>query len=107
MVDDTARADIALTPERTYYRFATDSSIEDGELRKIDDFESIALDIKAKATALDGEENLPEGIRMQLFVDNRLFVSHQNGCSEQSLSRIIHILTSLLPEFEFLRGFIA
>lgn len=101
--DETARADIALTPERTYYRFATDSSIEDGELGAIADFEQAAEKIVAEARALEGEDALPPEIKVQIFVDNRL---HSDAVSEQSLRRMVGELCPLHPEFAFLRGFL-
>lgn len=102
-VADAARADIALTPERTYYRFATDDSIEDGELAPIqDDFETILADIKAGASAREGERPLAADVRAQLFEDNRLCTA---PWSEESLHRVIATVAPLTPEFAFLRAF--
>lgn len=101
-VEDTARADIALTPERSYYRFATDSSIEDGELAAVADFQATAESIIAAAKPLNNETPLSDDVKLQLFVDN---VLNREAPSEQSLSRIISIADGLFPEFSFLNGF--
>jgi hypothetical protein len=101
-VDDTARADIALTEDRTYYRFATDSSIEDGELAAIDNFEDTLQQLLAAAEARQGERPLPDDMRVQIFIDNRI---SSNDVSEQSLARLIDCLTPLAAEFAFVSGF--
>lgn len=102
-VDDTARADIALTPERTYYRFATDSSIEDGELAAIEGkFDAVAGSLVKAVEALPGETPLPDEVKMQIFVNNRL---HGIAASGQSLRRLVDALQPLAAEFAFLRGF--
>lgn len=101
-VEDTARADVALTPERTYYRFATDSSIEDGELAPAADFDTVADRIVADASMRDGEALLDPKVKVQIFIDNRL----QNiQVSEQSLRRIADRMADLNQEFNFLNGF--
>lgn len=102
MVDDTARADVSITPARTYYRFATDSSIEDGELAAVDDFGATAEAITA-AAGIPGAA-LPAGVRLQVFVNNRL---HGGPSSEDALRRIVDILEPLAAEFAFLRGFVS
>lgn len=102
MVADTARADIAITPERTYYRFATDSSLEDGELRAIEHYDEIAAQIIDAAIPKDGECTLSSDLRMQLFVNNRIAPEKP---TEQSLERLINIISDLFPEFEFLQSF--
>ncbi|MDO4319610.1 MAG: hypothetical protein Q4C34_03445 [Bacteroidales bacterium] len=102
-IDDTARADIALTPERTYYRFATDSSIEDGELAAVQgDFATVAAAIVEAAAARDGEPALPADVKIQIFVNNRLI---STPASDLSLRRVVDLLQPLAAEFTFLRGF--
>jgi len=99
MVDDTARADIALTPDRTYYRFATDSSIEDGELAPVSaDYAALA----ALADAREGEQPLRPDMRIQIFEDNRL---SPRPVSEAGLRRLCNALAGLAPEFAFVLGF--
>jgi len=101
-VDDTARADLALTPERSYYRFATDSSIEDGELAAVADFSATAAAIVDAYMPGNDETPLPADLRMQLFVNNRLA---SETPTEQSLTRILDTIIPLHPEFNFLTGF--
>ena len=103
-IDDTARADISLTPDRSYYRFATDSSIEDGQLAPIAGFEHVAQAVVDAARPLEGERPLPSDLRFQLFVNNVLTPA---GATEESLSRVVEVLSPLTPEFSFLQGFIA
>lgn len=101
-VDDRARADIALTPDRSYYRFATDSSIEDGELTAVADFAAASASIIDAYMPNDNEQPLPADIRLQLFVNNRLA---PEAPTEQSLARVVDALIPLHPEFAFLAGF--
>lgn len=103
-VDDTARADIALTPERTYYRFATDNSIEDGELAPVSsDFHTVAAQIVQAAAPCEGERPLAPDVRVQVFVDNRL--DPAAGTTEEALCRLIDAVAPLAAEFAFLRAF--
>lgn len=101
-VEGTARADIALTPDRTYYRFATDSSIEDGELGAVDNFEALSAELIDAAMPKDGETPLPADVKLQLFVNNRLAPERP---TEQSLRRILRVIVPVFPEFSFLEGF--
>lgn len=101
-VDDTARADIALTPDRTYYRFATDSSIEDGELAAVKNFDSIADEIVDAAHPRDSETGLASDVKLQLFINNRLTPGKP---TEESLRRILKVVVPISPEFTFLEGF--
>lgn len=101
-VDDTARADIALTSDRTYYRFATDSSIEDGELAAVKNFDSIAAEIIDAAHPRDGETGLATDVKLQFFVNNRLTPGKP---TEESLRRILKVVVPISPEFTFLEGF--
>lgn len=100
---DMARADIALTDERTYYRFATDSSIEDGQIAAVDNFEIQMAEVIGAYPARDGETPLDPDMRFQLFVNNRL---EGAAPSEQSLRRVVDICSAWAPEFAFLRGFL-
>ena len=98
-VDDTARADIALTPDRTYYRLATDSSIEDGELAPVDaDYDLLA----SLAATREDESPLRSDMLVQIFTDNRLSPA---PVSEEGLGRLCDALAGLTPEFTFVLGF--
>lgn len=102
-VDDSARADMALTPERIYYRFATDDSIEDGELPPAKkDFDALQHDLITAATALPDERKLGPEVKVEIFVQNRL---QPISVSEQSLRRLVAALGAIADEFAFLGGF--
>lgn len=104
MVSDIARADIAMTPNRTYYRFATDSCVDQGEIRAIQDFERFAEDFFIQAEPKAGEASLPEDVKIRIFSENRIVnVNH----TEESLKRIVELLIPLSEEFIFLKGFIS
>lgn len=103
-VADVARADLALTPERVYYRFATDESIEDGELPAIkEDFDLLSERLLHAAEAQDNERPLDDRVKLSLFVTNRLC---NLNYSEQSLGRLVGELSLLADEFSFLKGFV-
>lgn len=99
---DEAHASIALTPERTYYRFATDDSIEDGELAPVADFAAVSEALAAEALPREGEDPLPGHLRMQVFVDNVLI---KEKPSRRAMRRLVDILEPLAPEFAFLSIF--
>lgn len=102
-VADTARADIALTPDRIYYRFATDETIEDGELpAPKEDFGELVEALVSEAGAKDGETVIGSEMKVELYLDNR--VSGINF-SEQSLRRMVDRLKHIAEEFAFLGGF--
>lgn len=104
-VADIARADVALTPDRIYYRFATDESIEDGELPGAkEDFGTITDDLLTAVSAKDDEQPLSEGVKVTIFVDN-----HLSGIkvSEESLRRLVGRLRQVAEEFAFLGGFVS
>lgn len=100
---DEARADMALTPERIYYRFATDESIEDGELPAAkEDFDDLSNRIIKAATALDNESPLGSDMKISIFVQNRI---SDIKISEESLKRLVLEMRSVAEEFAFLGGF--
>lgn len=102
-VSDIARADIAMTPERTYYRFATDESIEDGDLPASKaDFQKTVCEILASAESAQKENDLNKDVKVTIFVDNRL---KDITVSEESLKRMVNSLCGIAEEFMFLRGF--
>lgn len=102
MVDDEARADILVTRTRTYYRFATDSSIEDGELAAVADFDATAAAI-AQAMATGGSRPLPADVKMQYFVNNR---QRQFTQTEETLRAVVDAMMPIAAEFAFLCGFV-
>lgn len=103
MVADTARADLAFAKDRTYYRFATDSSIEDGSLAACADIPALVAQVQSAAESAEGEGPLPADVRVQIFVNNR---QQAIQLSEASLRRLVAILEPFASEFAFLRGFL-
>lgn len=102
-ISDVARADIALTADRIYYRFATDDSIEDGELPPAkEDFNILADRLVSDLKANENECAINSEVKVDIFVNNRL---SDINISEESLARFISRLCSLADEFGFLRGF--
>ena len=103
-VADVARADIMLVPERVYYRFATEDSLEDGEIAAVPDYDTVTAELVEASKATEGEKPLGDGILMQVFVNNRLSI---DAVSEQSLRRMVGRLLPIAAEFQFLRGFLS
>lgn len=104
MAADIARADIAMTADRTYYRFATESTLEHGEIKGVNEFDRFAEKFLAAVMPNEGEAQLEQSVKVQVFADNRIMnVSH----TEQSLRRAVGFLSQIAPEFEFLEGFLA
>lgn len=100
---DIARADIAMTPERIYYRFATDDSIEDGDLPATnDDFDSLCDRMIAAATIGSDERPIGNDIKVEIFINNR---TGGITVSEESLKRLVSELACVADEFAFLNGF--
>lgn len=102
-VADAARADIALTPERIYYRFATDETIEDGELPAAKrDFNELSKALITAASANEEDHDLSDDVKVSIFIDNRLAAIK---LSENSLRRLVDELKVVAEEFAFLGGF--
>lgn len=100
---DIARADMALTPDRIYYRFYTEESIEDGELPPSkENFDDLSRRILSAAVASEGEKALSSDIKVTIFIENRLA---DIQVSEESLRRLIDELRYTADEFSFLGGF--
>ena len=99
---DEARADIAMSDGRVYYRFATDDTIEDGDLPLKEDFANLSGEILDALTPREGEHEPGEDLTLKIFIDNMLTACKY---SEQSLARAVYRLTDLAEEFIFLKGF--
>lgn len=104
LMADTARADIAIKGDRTYYRFATEASLEDGDIAGVPDVAHLADEVIAAAQAREGEAPLGEGMKVQIFVNN---CAQAITTSEASLRRLVAVLEPVAVEFAFLRGFLA
>lgn len=91
---DAWRIDIALTPERSYWRHATDDAINDGEEHAVPHFDSVTQAILQAYAPAPCDAPLPTDMRLQLFVNNRL---QSPPPTQGSLQRIMEIVTPLLP----------
>lgn len=100
---DYARADIALTNDRIYYRFATDDTIEDGELPwgKCD-FYTVSNALLTEMPAREGESPIGIESTVKVFIDNRI---DNIDFSSDSTGRATDILEQVAEEFNFLRIF--
>lgn len=99
--DDIARADILLSADRIYYRFATDDSIEDGQLPPYKgDFAAFANEIVSE---LDNAKSTgDDSVKMTVFVDNKL-ATNTTDC--ETIAKTVATLCTVADEFAFLRGF--
>ncbi len=98
---DIARADILLSPDRIYYRFATDDSIEDGQLPPYKgDFAELVTDI---ISSLPANTNIAgDNVKMTVFIDNKLSVITSDV---DTIRKTVARLCDVADEFAFLRGF--
>lgn len=103
-VPDTARADVTLTPERTYYRFATEDTMEEGELKAIaDDFQSFTVRLLEVFKAGASIPSSIEPVRFSLFVNN--VHVRPEILNNATLRSFIRIMAESCPEMSFLKGF--
>ena len=103
-VSDVARADVTMTPEKTYYRFMTEDSLEDGELPGLkDDFEPIVTKALEGFKAGVGVSSPTDPVKFNLFVNNRKVLPEilNNG----TLAQFIEVMKGSYAEFSFLEGF--
>ena len=94
---------VSSVPERIFYRFATEDSLEDGELAPLPDFAATINSLVEVAKGCANETPLAENVLKQVFVNNGLSCE---PVSEQSLSRLIRALLPITAEFQFLQGFL-
>lgn len=101
---ERARADVMLRPDRVYYRFATESQLEDGDLPGMGDRMSTAGERLLDAlTAREGETPLdPDALRVSVYVDNS---ARAVTASEQGVRRLADALARESAEFEFIKYF--
>ena len=104
LIADTARADIAIKSDRTYYRFATEASLEDGDIAGVPDIGQLAKEVIAAIQGREGEAPLGDGMKVQIFVNN---YAQAIAATEASLRRMVAVLEPVAVEFAFLRGFLA
>ncbi len=106
LVPDRARADVMLRADRAYYRFATPSASEDGDIPGLgESLEVFGNRILEAIRPLDGETPIPEcDLQMRLFVDN---VERQASAplTEQAIRRLGNMLTAHNESLEFFTRF--
>jgi hypothetical protein len=103
-IEDNARADVAMTPDKTYYRFATTDSLEDGELPGMGDkFGTFAEQLLASFNAGVGTTASIEPVKFTLFVNNR--IANPVILNNDTLRAFVNKLESAHDEFGFLSGF--
>ena len=103
-VTDVARADVTMTPEKTYYRFMTEDSLEDGELPGLkDDFAPTVSKAIEGFKAGVGVSSPTDPVKFSLFLNNRKVIPEilNNG----TLARFLDVLKTVYAEFSFLEGF--
>ncbi len=101
---ERARADVLLRSDRIYYRFATESQVEDGDLPGLGDrMASTGERLLDAVHGREGETPIdPAELRVSVFVDNLV---RPVGPTEQSLRRLAQALERESPEFAFLNNF--
>ena len=106
IVPDRARADVMLRADRVYYRFATESQAEDGDLPGLGDRMTVTCERLLDAlTAREGEQAVKaEEMKVTVFVDN---TARTVAVSEESVARLAEALARESAEFEFLKRFTA
>jgi hypothetical protein len=103
-VEDNARADVAMTPDKTYYRFATTETLEDGELPGLGEkFCSFATDLLTSFNAGVGASAAIDPVKFTLFVNNK--VAQPVILNNDTLRMFVNKLASVHDEFGFLAGF--
>jgi hypothetical protein len=103
-VEDNARADVAMTPDKTYYRFATLETLEDGELPGLgDNFGKFADDLLASFNAGVGTSSSIDPVKFTLFVNNK--IAQPVILNNDTLRSFVGKLASAHDEFGFLTGF--
>jgi hypothetical protein len=103
-IEDNARADVAMTPDKTYYRFATLDTLEDGELPGLNEkFGNFAEDLLSSFNAGVGASADISPVKFTLFVNNR--VAQPVILNNDTLRKFVSTLADKYDEFGFLAGF--
>jgi hypothetical protein len=103
-IEDNARADVAMTPDKTYYRFATVDTLEDGELPGLGDkFGAFAEALLASFNAGVGASSSIDPVKFTLFVNNR--IANPVILNNDTLRAFVSKLEGAHDEFGFLSGF--
>jgi len=100
-MNDNVRADVAMTPEKVYYRFTTEDTIEDGELPGLHErFESEVTELLncfAPGAAVNCDIS---PVKFQLFVNN--VIQRPTVLNKDTLRAFTRGLARLYDEFDFL-----
>lgn len=100
-VPDQIRADVAMTEDKTYYRFATDDSIEDGELPGLKkEFDKFTEHLLESFTPGIGITTDISPVKFTLFVNN--VVVRPAVLNRDTLRAFISKLADKYNEFTFL-----
>lgn len=103
-VENRARADVMLSSDRTYYRFATEDSMEEGELpgnpEHFDEFARELLDVFRAGVGVNAST---DPVHFTLFVNNTRVTPEV--LNNDTLRRFICRMARYADEFAFLRGF--
>ena len=103
-IADTAAAHATLSPDKTYYSFATPDSVEEGELAAADpDFDAFCTRLLNCFNAGVSTPQSIDPVRFQVFVNNRAMVPVI--LSPDTLQAFIDVLSRAQDEFAFLDGF--
>lgn len=104
-VRDKARADIAISADRIYYRFATDDTADEGDLPGPgEELDLFAARLSEAFRPGEGETPITDAdFSAKLFLDNKL----QSGfaLTPESIRRGTTLLRSRDDAFAFLLGF--
>lgn len=103
-VEGTARADVMLTADRTYYRFATVDSVEDGELPgHPDTFDAFAGELLAVFNDSTSDGAPIDPVRFTIFVNSTRVTPLT--LNNDTLRTFIEKMARYAEEFAFMRGF--
>ena len=102
---DKARADIAISADRIYYRFATEDTADEGDLPGPgDEFDLFVARLVEALSPKDGEATITDAyFSARLFIDNKLQPGFK--LSPESLRRASNLLRTRDDAFAFINGF--
>ena len=99
LANDSARCDAALTPEKTYYRFMTEDTLEDGELPGLkDSFNSEAARLLDCFHCTPALSSSIEPLRFKLFINNQQVTPET--LNHSTLKAFMRALSDIYEEFD-------
>lgn len=103
-IPGAGRADVMLTAERVYYRFATTDTVEDGDLPGLRErYQVVEARVLELLSPREGEQ-AAEGVRADVFVDN--VRATPKPLTSQALGRLAAELAVIDDVFVFLQSFV-